>query len=370
MKNNIVFFVGTTAELIKLFPIMQEMKKRKVKFRVIASGQNKLDDDIFSICNLGDVDYYLSDGKIKQTTLGLLLWFVRTLLKGLFSLKTVVDKKNGDNNIFIVHGDTISTVMGAIVGKWLGFKVCHVESGLRSYNIFKPFPEELDRIIVSKLSNIHCCPNSWAVKNINDKKGLIIDTKQNTLFDSLKFALNVDSESEFIKNLIEEKYFIFVLHRQENLYDEKLVKKITTKVINYANSNTKCLLILHSPTEITFNKIGILQEIYSNPNIITSERLGYFQFMKIMAYSQFIVTDGGSNQEESFYFGKPCLILRKETERNEGLGHNVLLSKLDYSIIDHFFSNINLYRKPEIACDVNPSEIIVNNIVSPEETND
>ena len=370
MKNNIVFFVGTTAELIKLFPVMQEMKKRNVKFRIIASGQNKLDNDIISICNLGGVDYYLSDGKIKQTTLGLLIWFVRTLFKGLFSLKTVVDKKKGDNNIFIVHGDTISTVMGAIVGKLLGFKICHVESGLRSYNMLKPFPEELDRIIVSKLSNIHCCPNSWAVKNINDKKGLIVDTKQNTLLDSLNFALNVDFESEFIKKLIEEKYFIFVLHRQENLYDDQLVKKITTKVFNYANSNIKCFIILHSPTEMTFNKMGLLQEIYDNPNIITSERQGYFQFMKIMAHSQFIVTDGGSNQEESFYFGKPCLILRKETERNEGLGHNVLLSKLDESIIDHFFNNIDFYRKPKISTDVNPSEIIVNNIVSPEESND
>lgn len=363
MKNNIVFFVGTTAELIKVFPIMQELEKRSVGFKIVASGQNELDGDIISTCKLNEVDCYLSRGEIKQTTLGLLLWFTKTLVKGFFKLRKTIRTEHNEKNIFVVHGDTISTVMGAILGKLLGFKVCHVESGLRSFNILKPFPEELDRILVSNISDIHCCPNDWSVGNVKNKRGLIVNTKQNTLLDSLNFALNVDFESQLTNKLRDEKYFIFVLHRQENLYDDELVMKISDKVFGHAGDNMKCFIVLHSPTKMAFRKLGLLERIDANPNIITSDRLGYFEFMKIMSNSQFIVTDGGSNQEESYYFGKPCLILRKETERNEGFDHNVLLSQLDFTIIDNFFDNIEHYRKSMIVTDVKPSTFIADAII-------
>ncbi|HIH0801094.1 UDP-N-acetylglucosamine 2-epimerase [Vibrio cholerae] len=356
--SNIVFFIGTTAELIKMYPVMQEMDSRSLAYKVVASGQNVLDDNIIRSSGIRKVDLFLSSRSIKQSTFGLLIWFLKTFIIGFFKMRKEIKVSANDTNIFLVHGDTISTVMGAALGRILGFDVHHVEAGLRSFNWMKPFPEELDRVIVSKLSHVHYCPNDWAAKNLMNRSGVVINTQENTLLDSLNFALRTASSPNLLQS-INGKFFIFVLHRQENLFNSELVTRLIKKIIEISNSELKCLMIMHSPTKACLSSLGLIDEINSCENIVTTARMNYFEFMKVMDRCEFVVTDGGSNQEECYYFGKPCLILRTETERNEGLGYNTVLSELNDAIIDDFLNNINRYKKPPIVTKNKPSKIIV-----------
>ena len=112
----------------------------------------------------------------------------------------LIEKKifseNTSEDIFVVHGDTFSTVLGSIIAKILRGKVAHIESGLRSFNILHPFPEELNRIITFKLTDIYYCPNDWAVNNLRKYKGIKINTQLNTLYDSLQLAIkSIDNDT-------------------------------------------------------------------------------------------------------------------------------------------------------------------------------
>lgn len=360
MNTSIYFFIGTTAELIKVFPIMQILDSKNIKYKIIVSGQNKLDKNILNNIGINNIDIVLFEGKIKQSSLGLLSWFIKTLVKSIFTLKKEFKNIKKCDSYMLVHGDTVSTVMGAVLGKIHGLNIVHIEAGLRSFNYFKPFPEEIDRMIVSKIADIHCCPNEWSMKNIKNKNSIKINTIQNTLYDSLNYALTLNTKSNLYDKLKNERFFVFVFHRQENLFDKELTKSIMKKIVTYSKENIPALMIMHSPTKSTLVKYDMLEMIENTESIITTDRLDYFEFMKVLSISEFIVTDGGSNQEESYYFGKPCLILRKETERNEGLGENVLLSNLDSNIIDNFFDNPLKYKKDFVKLDEKPSEKIVN----------
>ncbi len=363
-KEKIFFFIGTTAELIKVFPIMKELERRSKSYQLIASGQNKLDGDIIFRTEIRPVDIQLSDSDINQSVFSLFSWFFLTTVKSLFKLRTYFKGSNRDNTVLIVHGDTISTVMGALLGKFFRLKIIHIEAGLRSYNFFNPFPEEIDRMIVSKLADIHCCPNSWALKNVEKKSGLKVNTFQNTLLDSLNFALSIEKKSDLYNELSSKDFFIFVFHRQENLFNEELLKTIFAKVIEYSENNIQCLLIMHKPTEAALRKANMLEDIRVRTSIKITNRLSYFDFMDVLSMSKFIVTDGGSNQEESYYFGKPCLILRKTTERNEGVGENVVLSHLKMNKIDEFFANYKSYNREKVCLETSPSSLIVNAVLS------
>lgn len=356
---NIFFFIGTEAELIKIFPVMIECKSREINYHIIASGQNNIKNSvIFQKADCGKVELELSDEKdIKKTALGLLTWWIRTYKKAGSVIKNTFPDCNFTNSYMIVHGDTVSTYMGARIGKKLGMTVCHVEAGLRSHHLLNPFPEEIDRLLTSRIARVHFAPSDMAEKNLKHAKGSVINTKQNTLLDSLRISEKID-ECETIKSVLADKkpYFVFVMHRQENLANEKLVRAAVENVISVSN-NCNCVLILHAITKQMFEKLGLLSQLEGNSHIILLPRVDYFSFMKLLNNSEFVITDGGSNQEELSYMGKPTLILRKTTERNEGIGKNAILFS-DISDIDLFSKTYNNYIY-ENTIDENPSKKIV-----------
>jgi len=116
---------------------------------------------------------------------------------------------------------------------------------------------------------------------------------------------------------------------------------------------------MHAPTIAVLEKKKLFKKLKASKNIILSERLPYIEFMKVLDRCEFIVTDGGSNQEEAYYFGKPCLILRSTTERIEGLGGNVVLSKNNFDSINDFFNNYKKYTSNQIQLKERPGRIIV-----------
>lgn len=352
------FFVGTTAELIKLMPVMQTCNQHGLPFRLIASGQNDItQSELLKYCGKDGADLVLHDGPIRKSALGLFLWFIKRLLTSAWRLRRVFGVHKRGEAVLIVHGDTVSTVMGSLLGKLYGLKVAHVEAGLRSFDYFHPFPEEIDRAITSRLADIHFCPNSWAVANLNKFAGVKIDTCHNTLLDALAIAQAEMDVSPIVKQLRREPYFVFVMHRQENLFNDELVKVLTEKVIQQSKKD-HCVFVLHHLTEVALDRLGLRDTLRMEPTITTMRRLPYVEFVQLLSGAEYVVTDGGSNQEECYYLGKPCLVLRKVTERTEGLGHNVLLSKLDLITIDDFLNNPMLYKKPPVTVADSPSQII------------
>lgn len=354
------FFIGTEAELIKLFPILKEFEKHKLPYKLIASGQNNISKSVLmGLLNQKTKPLVLFEGKITQTALGLLFWFLKTFIRSLGKLQSEFKNIDKKNTLIVVHGDTVSTVMGAMLGKWFGLKIAHVEAGLRSYNYLHPFPEEIDRVITSQFADIHLCPNEWAVNNIKNKRGVKVNTFQNTLLDSLNMVINTNIQSNLLDKLKKDQYFIFIMHRQENLFNDQLVELLIDNVIDQSKK-MKCVFVMHAPTKLVLKKKELMKKLKANKNIILSERLSYIEFMKVLDRCEFIVTDGGSNQEESYYFGKPCLILRSATERIEGLNENVVLSKNNFTVINNFFINYKQYSRKAIKTKQRPSEMIAN----------
>jgi UDP-N-acetylglucosamine 2-epimerase (non-hydrolysing) len=363
-KKKYYFFIGTEAELIKMLPVLLEFEKRKTAYTIIASGQNNiLHSELLKLLKHNDSLLVLHKGAIKQTASGVLLWFLKTFLSAVMQLRSEFSTVSKKDTVLIIHGDTVSTVMGAFIAKIYGLKIAHIEAGLRSFNYLHPFPEEIDRVLTSKLATIHFCPNQWAVDNLKNNHGIKINTYQNTLLDSLNVVIDIQDEPSIFKKIDKQKYFIFIMHRQENLFNDTLFENLVGEVIGNAKK-MKCVFVMHKPTQLVLEQKGLLKKLMENNNIILSERLSYIQFMKLLNRCEYIITDGGSNQEESYYFGKPCLILRTATERIEGLGENVVLSKNNIQVIREFFKNPYQYKQKRISLQERPSEIIADYLIN------
>lgn len=367
-EKNIYFFIGTTAELIKLAPVIKELKKRRVDFKIITSNQNVLHfDELKPMLSKQKIYYKIMSKPIKfpkNVYLRFLIWIIKSLINSSLFLNTEFRNLNKKNSYFIVHGDTVSSMIGAIAAKINGIKLVHIESGLRSFNFFEPFPEEFCRFVVSHLANIHFCPNSWAVNNLQKNNGVKINTQQNTLIESLTAMLKVANKLMPVR-LPSEKFFLLVLHRQEHILFKKNLTKFYLKLLTeYANQDLNCVLVLHKLTEIFIKRQGLFSKLRKDRHIILVPRLPYNEFIKIMQKAEFIATDGGSNQEESYYMGKPCLILRNRTERIEGLSENAVLTKGKGIAIRNFIKNYEKYKRKPIKISIPPSKIVVDYLMS------
>lgn len=359
MKSKFVFFIGTSAELIKLIPVIKEFKESKIKYQIYSSGQTDLKQS-----ELKD----LLEIKVDKQLLGKPQNKTSVKIFGIWLLNAVIEtvrefKKLSKDTYILVHGDTASSLVGSISAKICGLGIIHIESGLRSFNFFQPFPEEICRFITSKLSDFHFCPNEWSVNNIQNYKGEKINTLNNTSIESLHSGLKLMKISKQIREL-DKPYFLLIIHRQENLlFKKEFARKVIFKVHKFANKDLKCVFVMHKLTENFLKEQGIYSKIIKNKNIILLPRTPYLEFINTIKGAEFLLTDGGSNQEEAYYLGKPTLILRNVTERIEGLGENVLLMKEDFSILNSFLKNFKKYSREEVKFpEVLPSSIIVNNI--------
>lgn len=367
MKDKqIYFFIGTTAELIKFAPIIRELKKRKINSKIIASAQNSLQfNELKSIIGKHSAYYTLGMKPIRLSGFyfRFVIWVIKSIVNFLLYFRNEFRGMDKKNSFFLVHGDTVSSLIGAITARVHGIRLVHVESGLRSYNFLEPFPEELNRFIISHLANVHFCPNSWAVNNLKDHKGIKINTIHNTLIESLNSILKENNKLKYFKSS-QKKFFLLVLHRQEHLlFNKNPTKYFLNLLSDYINKDLTCILVLHKLTERFLKQEGLMDKIKRNKNIFLVPRLPYGEFIYVMKRAEFVATDGGSNQEESYYLGKPCLLLRNVTERIEGLGENIVLGKGNENIIRDFFQNYKKYNRNRIKFRVPPSKIIVDYLI-------
>lgn len=358
MSPKVHIFIGTKAQLIKMGPVMRALQQSGVPYRFIHSGQHhETIQDLIANFGIKAPDVTLYNDRDITGIFQMLLWSLKIMLKGALNPEWLWGSR--EKGYVLNHGDTFSTLLGTLLAKLHRHKAVHVESGLRSFNFFHPFPEELVRVIVMRLSDVAYAPGAWAVSNLKQLRCEIINTQENTLLDSTRQHLKVTASP----NLRPAGHYAIVsIHRFENIFDRKRLEWIVEQVIA-SSQQEKLLFILHKPTRIRLEQSGLLSRLEQCGNIELRPRYDHIDFLHLVAGADFVITDGGSNQEECHYLGKPCLIMRSHSERPEGLGSNAVLAQYDAGIVADFVGNVDRYRRPGMLdTAMHPSQLIANDL--------
>jgi len=326
--SNIAIVIGTKAELIKTFPIMLELQKKKKDYWFISTGQHPL-SQISKELGVKKPDFVLSVepkmstkfwSKINKLSI---FWSFSMI----FKIKKLLKKLNPKYVIY--HGDTMSTAVTAIgssklLNKKKSWKNVHLEAGLRSGNLIEPFPEEISRRISDRFSDILLAVSDLTEKNLKKYKNKKIIRIGNTIIDS---ALITYEKSKKKNKKIKEDFVLINTHRHEHLRSKERMKKIVGII---KNVKIKGVWPLHDNTRSYLEKYGLMEEVNKMKNIEITSLKDYEEIIFLLANCKYLIIDGGSMQEESLVFKKPCLILRNCTERQEGLSTEInFLSKLN-----------------------------------------
>jgi len=353
MNPKINVLLGTKAEMIKVAPVIKELENRGVPFRLIETGQhgaylNELREEF----QIREPDVRLGKDKDVDNLFEAVKWF-GGLIRILANRKRVREQIfSTSNGICLVHGDTPSTLIGALLAKRAGFKIAHLESGLRSKSFLQPFPEELIRVIVMKLSDVLFAPDEKAVSNLGalKVKGRIEQTTTNTGIESLEKNIQ---EVERASGPV-----VATLHRVENLHNKKRLEGFLKLLERISQKGQKVLFVVHQPTQEVLNKKGTIKKI-KETGIEIVPLMQYKEFIKKLASAPYVITDGGSIQEETAHMGIPCLLWRGKTERENGLDKNVVISEYDEKICETFLNNLENYRNENTEKSLNPSSHVV-----------
>ncbi len=346
--------LGTKAQLVKMAPVMVQLRDRDVPYRFVHTGQHQATmDEMLEEFGLKPPDVVLHRGRDVVSLPQMVVWAAKILWQCVTRRREIFgDEPRG---IVLVHGDTFSTLLGALMGRVARLRVGHVESGLRSFRLFHPFPEEITRLLTFRLSDSLYCPGPWALSNVEGRGSEHVDTGCNTLFDTLRLALAVDRRRDHVPAV---PYALVSLHRYENVFNRESLASLVETIEELARDR-RMLFILHPPTERQMGKLDLRARLDANPNVELRPRYTYFDFVTLLEGASFVVTDGGSIQEESSYLGLPCLLMRRVTERPEGLGDNVLLSNFDADRVRDFALNPEAYRRAPMSSQHRPSQVIV-----------
>ncbi len=314
--KNILFVLGTRPEVIKLAPVILELKKYPNIYNVIICNteqQKELSNQTLNYFGL-KADINLDCMRQNQSLLE-----VQTRI--LTGLNKVFQENKIDTTI--VQGDTITVLCGALASFYNKIPVCHVEAGLRSYDIYEPFPEEIMRQMTSRIAQVNFAPteaNKQALikENINEDKIFVVG---NTVIDAL-FCLSEKTLSDAKKFFegkdirINDKLVLITAHRREN-HGER-IDRIIDSIEHLANKyKDHTFVIPVHPNPNVKDKINKRLRSYSNIHLL--EPLDYPNLVYLMKNAKLILTDSGGIQEEAPSFGCPTLVMRYETERKEGI---------------------------------------------------
>jgi UDP-N-acetylglucosamine 2-epimerase (non-hydrolysing) len=356
----ILVVFGTTGELIKLAPILLKLDVQQSPYVLATTGQQV--EQIPSFLDqfgLREPDLWFArgaGGRDLRTNRDIPGWLSR-VSREFARRRGVLRRKLGSgagSPLVLVHGDTMTTVLGASMGRALRIPVAHVESGLRSYDIRHPFPEELNRRSASRLARIHYAPGAWAASNV---RGDVVDTGSNTIRDSLELVS--DGAPEAV-TLPMEPFGIVSLHRYELLNSRRALTEVLDTLAAQAR-RTPLLFVDHSVTSAALDRFG-LGDAFDGVRFRRVPRLPFFDFVRAERRAEFLVTDSGGSQEECYYLDIPCLVHRLRTERREGLGENVVLSGMRVDALRDFLDDAGRYRRTTPLPLESPTEIIVRDL--------
>lgn len=308
--QKIMLVFGTRPEAIKMCPLVNELKTRKnIDVIVCVTGQHKeMLEQVLNVFNVVP-DYDLSIMKDKQT-----LFDVTTNI--LNKLNDVLEKEKP--NLVLVHGDTSTTFATSLACYYKQIDVGHIEAGLRTNNIYSPFPEEFNRQAVSIISKYNFAPTELAKDNLlkEGKQEKTIFVTGNTAIDALKTTVRADYTHELLDWVQGSKLIMITAHRRENLGEPMKNMFNAIKRICDEYTDIKVIYPIHLNPAIRELASNILGD---NENIKIIEPLDVIDFHNLLAKSYMILTDSGGIQEEAPSLGKPVLVMRDTTERPEGI---------------------------------------------------
>ena len=347
------FVVGTRPNLIKLSPILNVAKEYpNLDIQVVHTGQHfdyNMSLVFFEELDMPPPDYFLN---VDNTS------HARQTASIMVSFEELCCKEKPDG--VVVFGDVNSTVAAALVAAKLNIFSFHIESGLRSFN--RTMPEEINRLVTDHICNVLYAPSKTAMVNLKNEgledKSLFTG---DIMYDAVKRNMVLaESKSEILNKLglISGQYYITTLHRPYNVDDETVLNDI---VAAFSDVKEKIVFAVHPRTYKNLSKFGITLP----PNIITTEPLGYFDFLLLQKNARKIITDSGGIQKEAFFIHTPCITLRPETEWVETIQckANILVkSRKKDEILNAIFAKQEADFSQNIYGDGNSSALILENI--------
>jgi len=328
----ILSIIGARPQFIKASVVSKRLSDHKnVSEIILHTGQHydkNMSEVFFREMGIPQPDYNLN---INNMSHGIMTG------RMLIGIEQILFKEKPDG--VIVYGDTNSTLAGALAAKKLLIPVFHVEAGLRSYNL--QMPEEINRILTDRISNILFCPTDTAINNLflegyknHDCK---IIKSGDVMYDAaLLFSNYAEIKSKILSDLNLDNYVLCTIHREENTNNLNRIRSILT-ALNRINNEIPVVLPLHPRTR----KILQLNKIKSR--VRTIEPVGYIDMIQLIKNSHLILTDSGGLQKEAFFFKKNCVTLRSETEWKELVEHgfNILAGSDHRKIYQAFQYMIN-----------------------------
>lgn len=351
-KKKIITIFGTRPEAIKMAPLVKELERREeIESKVCVTAQHR--EMLDQVLELFDItpDFDLNIMKSKQTLTGI----TNRVLEG---LEEVFDIEKPD--MILVHGDTTTTFAGALAAFYKQIKVGHVEAGLRTFNKYFPFPEEMNRKLTGSLADLHFAPTKGSKNNllregVNENDIYITG---NTVIDAMQHTVDEDyifENDELNKIDFENKKIIMITaHRRENWGEgiENICEALNRIVEE--NKDVELVYLVHlNPVvkDVVFEKLGNKERVHLLSPLDTKET------HNLMNRSFMVMTDSGGLQEEAPHLGKPVLVLRDVTERPEAVeAGTVKLVGTDVAKIveeaNELINNIDAYNK--MSKSINP----------------
>lgn len=328
MKTVMLVF-GTRPEAIKMCPLANELKSRKnIKTVVCVTGQHRqMLDQVLNAFNVVP-DYDLSIMKEKQT----LFDITSNILNGIAG---VLDEEKPD--VVLVHGDTSTTFVTALACFYKQIDVGHVEAGLRTYNIYSPYPEEFNRQAVSIIAKYNFAPTELSKQNLlnEGKNDDSIYVTGNTAIDALKTTVHENYEHPELEWAKDSRLIMITAHRRENLGEPMRNMFRAIRRVMDEHNDVKAIYPIHMNPVVRQAADEILGDC---DRIHIIEPLDVLDFHNFLANSYMILTDSGGIQEEAPSLGKPVLVMRDTTERPEGIkaGTLKLVGTDENTIYDNF----------------------------------
>ena len=350
-KIRVLSIFGTRPEAIKMCPLIKELNKYdKIESVVCVTGQHRqmLDQVLMNFEIMPDYDLNLMKEQQSLTSITASI---------LLELEKLFPEINPD--LVLVHGDTTTSATAALAAYYQQIPVGHVEAGLRTHNIYSPFPEEMNRKIISQIAELFFCPTESNKKNLereNIYKNIYITG--NTVIDAFKYTVKKQYKfkNESLRKIEFDGFRVILMtaHRRENV--GKPLENIcrAAKRIVDENQDIQIICPVHLNPSVRDTIVSILE---NQERIHLIEPLDVDDMHNVMARSYLIMTDSGGLQEEGPYFGIPVVVLRTETERLEAIEAGTaklagVCEEAVYSMVRQLLNNRKEYRK--MAQAVNP----------------
>jgi UDP-N-acetylglucosamine 2-epimerase (non-hydrolysing) len=312
--KKIIIIIGTRPEAIKLIPLYLELKERQ-QFEpvIISTGQHKeMLRQVFQFFNVKpDVDLNLMLAQQKLANITSLLFS---------AIQEQIDIKNPD--LIIVQGDTQSAMVGALVGYYNQIKVAHIEAGLRTYNKFSPFPEEINRQTIGLVADYHFAPTQNAADNLLREGKSNVYKVGNTVIDALLLCMKIIQENReyytcrFQNFLSFDKCVLITGHRRENFNGG--LEQVTEAIAHLAEKFPNCCFIYPVHLNPRVQEL-VRPKLIAISNVFLIDPVGYDDLIFLLSQSFCVITDSGGIQEEAPSLNVPILVTRDTTERPEGI---------------------------------------------------